>query len=144
LFANDGANFDRRRTCRRKQRHVSSFGLTDSEARRAATPPRCGPHHIGIVFGRDDRWGRSLTKRLIVDLAYQPAYRVLERGELLMVTADNMALLRFIEDSGVSSGSPIARGAARWVNPSCRHEWLIDVLKYPADTEVPWFRDKWR
>jgi len=37
---------------------------------------------------------------MIVDLACQPADRVLERGELLIVTADNMALLRFIEDSG--------------------------------------------
>jgi hypothetical protein len=34
--------------------------------------------------------------------------RVLERGELLIVTADNMALLRFVEDSGMfrRAGSP--------------------------------------
>jgi hypothetical protein len=34
---------------------------------------------------------------MIVDLAYQPADRVLERDELL--TSDNLRLLHFIEDS---------------------------------------------
>jgi len=64
-------------------------------------PPRCGPHQIGIQFPRYDGWGRPILKPLIVDVGRQPADRVLERGELLIVTADNMALLRFIEDSGM-------------------------------------------
>jgi hypothetical protein len=74
-------------------------------------PPRCGPHQIGIQFPRYDGWGHPLTKALIVDVAYQPADRVLERGELLIVTADNMALLRFVEDSGMFQrvGRPATR-----------------------------------
>ena len=28
------------------------------------------------------------------------------------------------------------------LNPSCRHEGLIDVSKFPDDTEVPWFARK--
>ena len=28
------------------------------------------------------------------------------------------------------------------LNPACRHEGLIDVSKYPEDTEVPWFANK--
>jgi hypothetical protein len=64
-------------------------------------PSRYGPKQIGIVFGRDDHWGRPLTKTMIVDLEYQPADRVLERGELLIVTADNLRLLHFIEASGM-------------------------------------------
>jgi len=31
----------------------------------------------------------------------QPADRVLERGELLIVAGDNMALLRFVEECGM-------------------------------------------
>jgi hypothetical protein len=38
---------------------------------------------------------------MIVDLAHQPADRVLERGELLIVPADNLRLLHFIEESGM-------------------------------------------
>jgi hypothetical protein len=64
-------------------------------------PPRCGPHQIGIVFPRYDGWGNEVMKPFIVNLAYQPADRVLERGELLIVTTDHLALLRFIEDSGM-------------------------------------------
>ena len=64
-------------------------------------PPVFGPHQIGIQFPRYDFWGRPLTKAVIVNLAYQPADRVLERGELLIVTADNMALLRFVEECGM-------------------------------------------
>ena len=41
------------------------------------TPPRCGPHQIGIQFPRYDRWGRPILKPLIVDVARQPADRVL-------------------------------------------------------------------
>jgi hypothetical protein len=59
------------------------------------------PRQIGIVFGRDDHWGNPLTKTVIVDLNHQPADRILERGELLIVTADNLRLVHFIEDSGV-------------------------------------------
>jgi hypothetical protein len=65
------------------------------------TPPRCGPNQIGIVFSRYDWYGNPVTKPVIVNLAYQPADRVLERGELLIVTADNMALLRFVEECGM-------------------------------------------
>jgi hypothetical protein len=64
-------------------------------------PPRCGPNQIGIVFGREDRWGRPIMRPFIVNLAYQLANRVLERGQLPIVTADNMALLRFIEECGM-------------------------------------------
>jgi hypothetical protein len=28
------------------------------------------------------------------------------------------------------------------LNDACRHVALIDVSKYPADTEVPWFRSR--
>jgi hypothetical protein len=74
--------------------------------RRSASPiarrgPRYGPKQIGIQFPRYDGWGHPLTKTVIVDLAYQPADRVLERGELLIVTSDNMALLRVIEGCGM-------------------------------------------
>jgi hypothetical protein len=31
---------------------------------------------------------------------------------------------------------------ASCLNPSCRHDGLIDVSSYPADTEVPWFRTR--
>ena len=41
------------------------------------TPPWCGPHQIGIQFPRHDRWGRPILKPLIVDVARQPADRVL-------------------------------------------------------------------
>jgi hypothetical protein len=64
-------------------------------------PPRYGPQRIGIVFGREDHWGNPIMKPVIVDLNHQPADRVLERGELLIVTADNLRLVHFIEDSGV-------------------------------------------
>jgi hypothetical protein len=61
------------------------------------TPPRYGPQQIGIVFSRYDWYGNPVTKPVIVNLAYQPADRVLERGERLIVTADNLRLLHFIE-----------------------------------------------
>ena len=28
------------------------------------------------------------------------------------------------------------------LNPACRHEGLIDVSKYPEDTEAPWFASR--
>ena len=31
---------------------------------------------------------------------------------------------------------------ASCLNDACRHVALIDVSKYPADTEVPWFRSR--
>ena len=64
-------------------------------------PPRYGPQQIGIQFPRYTQFGYQLTKALIVDVGRQPADRVLERGELLIVTADNMALLRFVEECGM-------------------------------------------
>jgi hypothetical protein len=36
----------------------------------------------------------------------------------------------------------VHRLVARCLNPSCRHEGLVDVSKYPDDTEVPWFARK--
>jgi hypothetical protein len=33
----------------------------------------------------------------------------------------------------------VQRLIAYWLNPSCRHDGLVDVSKYPDDTEVPWF-----
>jgi len=33
----------------------------------------------------------------------------------------------------------VQRLVAYCLNPSCRHEGLIDVSKYRADIEVPWF-----
>src|SRR5580704_3251155 len=43
----------------------------------------------------------------------------------------------------------VQRLLASCLNDACRHEGLIDVSGYPADTEVPWFRTrvvcaKWR
>ena len=31
---------------------------------------------------------------------------------------------------------------AHCLNPACRQEGLIDVSKFPAETEVPWFASK--
>jgi hypothetical protein len=67
----------------------------------AFSAPHYGPRQIGIQFPRHDGWGNELTKCMIVDIARQPADRILERGELLIVTADNLRLVHFIEDSGV-------------------------------------------
>ena len=36
----------------------------------------------------------------------------------------------------------VQRLVAYCLNPACRHEGLIDVSKYPEDTEVPWFAQK--
>jgi hypothetical protein len=36
----------------------------------------------------------------------------------------------------------VNRLVASCLNPSCRHEGLIDVSKYSEDTEVPWFGTK--
>ena len=36
----------------------------------------------------------------------------------------------------------VARLIASCLNDACRHEGLIDVSKYPEDTEVPWFRSR--
>jgi len=36
----------------------------------------------------------------------------------------------------------VQRLVAYCLNDACRHQGLIDVSKYPADTEIPWFRDK--
>jgi hypothetical protein len=35
----------------------------------------------------------------------------------------------------------VQRLVAYCLNPSCRHEGLIDVSKYRADIEVPWFAE---
>jgi hypothetical protein len=31
---------------------------------------------------------------------------------------------------------------ASCLNDACRHQALVDVSSYPADTEVPWFRTR--
>jgi len=62
---------------------------------------RSGPHQIGIEFPRYTAGGYVIAKAVIVSPDYPLGDRVLERGELLIVTADHMALLRFIEDSGM-------------------------------------------
>jgi hypothetical protein len=36
----------------------------------------------------------------------------------------------------------VQRLLASCLNEDCRHQALIDVSKYPAETEVPYFRDK--
>jgi hypothetical protein len=36
----------------------------------------------------------------------------------------------------------VRRLVASCLNPSCRHDGLIDVSKYPEDTEVPWFHSR--
>jgi hypothetical protein len=36
----------------------------------------------------------------------------------------------------------VQRLVAFCLNDACRHEGLIDVSSYPADTEVPWFRSR--
>ena len=34
----------------------------------------------------------------------------------------------------------VERLLASCLNDACRHQGLVDVSNYPADTEVPWFR----
>jgi hypothetical protein len=36
----------------------------------------------------------------------------------------------------------VQRLVASCLNDACRHVALIDVSKYPADNEVPWFRSR--
>jgi hypothetical protein len=36
----------------------------------------------------------------------------------------------------------VQRLIASCLNDACRHQALIDVSSYPADTEVPWFRSR--
>jgi len=36
----------------------------------------------------------------------------------------------------------VQRLIASCLNSSCRHDGLIEVSKYPDDTEVPWFANK--
>jgi hypothetical protein len=36
----------------------------------------------------------------------------------------------------------VQRLVASCLNDACRHVALIDVSKYPEDTEVPWFRSR--
>ena len=64
-------------------------------------PPPCGPQVIGIQFPTFTPKGYTITAAAIVSADYPLADRVLERGELLIVTADNLRLLHFIEDSGM-------------------------------------------
>ena len=61
--------------------------------------PGIAQHHQGIA-----------RRTVIVDLDYHPADRMLERGELLIVTADNVALLRVIEGCGMFPRVGLTRG----------------------------------
>jgi hypothetical protein len=36
----------------------------------------------------------------------------------------------------------VHRLVAYCLNPSCRHDGLVDVSNYPGDTEVPWFANE--
>ena len=36
----------------------------------------------------------------------------------------------------------VQRFIASCLNDACRHQGLVDVSSYPADTEVPWFRSR--
>jgi hypothetical protein len=36
----------------------------------------------------------------------------------------------------------VQRLVATCLNDACRHQGIIDVSTYPADTEVPWFANK--
>jgi len=36
----------------------------------------------------------------------------------------------------------VNRLIASCLNDACRHQDLVDVSNYPADTEVPWFRSR--
>jgi hypothetical protein len=36
----------------------------------------------------------------------------------------------------------VQRLVATCLNDACRHQGLVDVSTYPADTEVPWFANK--
>jgi hypothetical protein len=36
----------------------------------------------------------------------------------------------------------VKRLIASCLNDACRHQGLVDVSNYPADTEVPWFRSR--
>src|SRR5262252_9495331 len=63
-------------------------------------PPPYGPQVIGLQFPTFTPKGYTITTAAIVSADYPLADRVLERGDPLIIT-DNMALLRFIEDSGM-------------------------------------------
>jgi len=64
-------------------------------------PPPCGPQRAGLQFPSYTPKGYTIAAAALVNPESLLADRVLERGELLIVTADNMALLRFIEGSGM-------------------------------------------
>ena len=82
----------------------STLSTMDNAPRRHVfvfTPPPYGPQVIGLQFPTFTPKGYTITAAAIVNPDYPLADCVLERGERLIVTADNMALLRFIEDSGM-------------------------------------------
>jgi len=64
-------------------------------------PPPYGPQVIGLQFPTFTPKGYTITAAAIVSPDYPLADRVLERGERLIVTADNLRLLHFIEASGM-------------------------------------------
>ena len=64
-------------------------------------PPPYGPQVIGLQFPTFTPKGYTITAAAIVSADYPLADRVLEKGELLIVTADNLRLLHFIEESGM-------------------------------------------
>src|SRR5262249_46058400 len=64
-------------------------------------PPPYGPQVIGLQFPRYTPKGYTIAAAALVDVACPLADRVLERGEMLIVTADNLRLLHFIEATGM-------------------------------------------
>jgi hypothetical protein len=64
-------------------------------------PPPYGPQQVGIQLPRYTPKGYTIAAAALVDVACPLADRVLERGELLIVTADNLRLLHFTEESGM-------------------------------------------
>jgi hypothetical protein len=64
-------------------------------------PPPYGPQVIGLQFPTFTPKGYTITAAAIVSADYPLADRVLEKGERLIVTADSIALLRVIEESGM-------------------------------------------
>jgi hypothetical protein len=75
-------------------------------------PPPYGPQQIGIQFPHYDHWGNEVIKAMIIDTARQPADRVISSGEKLIVTADNLRLLHFIEESGMFRRVGVTRAKA--------------------------------
>ena len=65
------------------------------------TPPPYGPQSIGIQFPTFTPKGYEVAAAALVNPESLLADRVLEPGELLIDTADNLPMLRFIQSCGM-------------------------------------------